>query len=200
MWKRFFLSTVLMCLVTLVIAPAASAKSFPSKSVHDAMKTWNIKFSLQVEPSTVTEANIYIMDGSKKHAASVELLRDGRTIKVTPRTSYVPGKVYRLEVSDKMRSIKGVVLSAKTTMPFEVTDPSAAIETLHYTSGKGLHHFKITVKPEVHSVKINGISLRMTGWNEFTHTITNLKAGSSVTIKAYNEKNRTIETKTYKLD
>ncbi|PIC68052.1 hypothetical protein CSV71_02670 [Sporosarcina sp. P21c] len=200
MWKRFFLSTVLMCLVTLVIVPAASAKSFPSKSVHDAMKSWSIKFSQQVEPGSVTEANIYIMDGSKKHAASVQLLSDGRTIKITPRTSYVSGKIYQLEVSDEIRSTKGETLSKKTTMPFEVTDPLAAIETIHYTSGEGLHHFKITAKPEVHAVKINGIPLRLTGWNEFTHTFNNLKAGSTVTIKAYSETNKTLETKTYKLD
>lgn len=200
MWKRFFLTTLILLLVTVAIVPVASAKSFPSKSIDDVMKSWSIKFSQQVDKSSVTEATVYIMQDSKKHAASVELLSDGVTVKITPRIPYVAEKVYQLEISDKIRSIKGDYLSSKTTKSFEVTDSSTAIQKIQYHSGAGVHEFKITTKPEVHSVKINGVALGLTGWNEFTYASNNLKAGSTVTIRAYSEANRILDTRTYKVD
>ena len=199
-WKRFFLSTVLLCLMTLAIVPTASAKSFSTKVTNDVMKPWSISFSQPVEQGSVSKSTIYINDGITTHAASVQVLADGKTVKITPNTPYVVGKVYTLEVSDQIRSKTGNSLNSKTTMPFEVTDSTATIQSIQYSSGEGLDHFKITAKSEVHSVKINGIALRLTGWNEFTHTFNNLKAGSTVTIKAYSETNKVLETKMYTID
>lgn len=198
--KRIVLTWMLAFVLAFTFIPAASAKTFSSESIENVYKPWKIHFSQEVSPSYVDKEYIYILDGNKKIDASLKLLNNGRTIEITPLSAYEQGKVYKLEVAGTIRSTKGIVLAEKASKTFEIVNKSAAIQSIKLTSNQGIYEFKVKAREDVYAVKINGLDMKLTGWNEFSQGFANLKPGTNVTIKAYNSMNRVIETKIYPLN
>lgn len=200
LFNKVALSWILVLTLVLAFVPATFAKSFPSESIENLTKSWKIKFNQPVAPSSVTANEIYILDGNKKIATSLKLIDGGKTIEVMPLVAYEPGKTYKLEVAGTIKSTTGKTLAEKVSKSFNVLDKSAAIQAIQHESGDIVHNFIIKAREDVHSVKINGVDLHLTGWNEFSYGFTNLKPGSTVTIRAYSSTNKILETKTYVVD
>ncbi|WP_228551002.1 Ig-like domain-containing protein [Sporosarcina cascadiensis] len=195
--KKIVLSVVLISALVISFSPETSAKSFPSQMVENLNKSWKIKFSQPVHSESLDASQIYILDGTRKIPTTLQRLDGGYTVEVKPLQPYQPGKTYHLEVLPTIKSESGKFLSSKTSMPFEIADPSAAIQSIKHVAGEGLYNFKIKARSDVYNVKINDVDLHLTGWNEFSHTFLNLKAGSTVSIRAYSSTNQILETKSY---
>lgn len=184
----------------LILVPATLAKTEATQSTEDLKKSWKINFSQPVDPTYATVQYVYILDGQEKIDVRHQVINGGNTIEITPVHAYESGKTYKLEVAGSVKSVAGKTLSEKTTMLFDVVDQSSAIQSIYSTSNNGLNYFRVTARPDVFTMKINGTALHMTGWNEFSYTFLNLKPGSKITIQAYNSSNRILETKTYQMD
>ncbi|WP_231860399.1 Ig-like domain-containing protein [Bacillus sp. OxB-1] len=194
--RKIVLSLVLISMLAFFIGPASLAKTFSSQSISDVKKSWTIKFSQPVDSASLNSNYVYITKGSQKISTGLKLLDGGYTVEVTPLVPYEPGQSYRLVVSESLKSVKGQALKESVSKPFDVLDPAAAIQSIQYTTGEGIHSFKVKARNDVYAVKINGVDLHLTGWNEFSHTFLNLKPGTTVTIRAYSSTNKVLETKT----
>ncbi|WP_301107716.1 Ig-like domain-containing protein [Sporosarcina sp.] len=202
--QKFALTWMLALTLLIALVPTAFAQTFPSEPIENLTKSWKVKFSQPVDPNSVTANNIYILDGSKKISTSLKLLNGGSVVEITPLTPYEPGKSYKLEVAGTMKSATGGIIHSKTTKLFDVLDNKAAIQSIWHTSetvlNQDITNFRIVTRSDVHTVKVNGVELPLTGWNEFSRGFNNVKPGASVTIKAYDSNKKTLETKMYKVE
>lgn len=180
--------------------PASFAKTFPSQSVEDLTKPWEINFSQPVDPAYATSEYVYILDGTKKHNTSVKLLNGGKTIEITPSAAYVVGKSYTLEVADTIKSITGKAITDKASKRFDVIDKASAIQSIQYTYAQKFSNFIVTTRSDVHNVKISGQDMEPIGFNEYSRAFYDLKEGSTVTIRAYSSTNKVLETKSFLID
>lgn len=194
------LSWMLALMLVFAFIPAALAKPFASETITDVNKSWKIHFSQSVNQTYLSDSYIYILDGSKKIKTSYKPLNNGRTVEVIPAAPYETGKVYKLEVADTIRSTSNKLLTEKATKTFEVINTASVFQSVDVTSSSGLHHFKIKATKDVASIRIQGLEMHLTGWNEFTFSFNNLKSGTNATIRAYDSNGKTLETKTYPVD
>ena len=68
---------------------------------------WTIKFSLDVDPSSVIANNIYILDKTGTKLDASLSMPDSKTIVLTPKTPYTSGERYNLYISKSIRSAVG---------------------------------------------------------------------------------------------
>ena len=141
--KKTVLSWMLALVFVFAFIPSALAKPFPTETITDVNKSWEVHFSQPVNPVYVSDSYIYILDGSKKIKTSYKTLNNGRTVEVIPAAAYETGKTYTLEVSNAIRSTSSKLLKEKAVKTFEVVDAASVFQAIHMTSGSGYHHFKI---------------------------------------------------------
>jgi len=73
----------------------------------------------------------------------------------------------------------------------------AAIQSVSHVSSAGFTNFKVSVRPDVHKVKVDATDLQMSGVDLYTGAFYGLKNGVTVTIRAYSETGKVLETKSY---
>jgi hypothetical protein len=105
-------------------------QTWPSQITHDASKAWTVHFNTQVNKSSVTWQNIYVLD-NKNHKIYPKLVvsDDNLSVKVLPSRSYSTGK-YQLYLTSGLRSQDGKPLVDPTIFEFTVQlDQSATNNT-----------------------------------------------------------------------
>ncbi|SOC11289.1 protease stability complex PrcB-like protein [Ureibacillus xyleni] len=93
---------------------------FESVHIH---KDWTIRFNTQINENTVTPENIYIYEKANgkeksKFPAKLSLLSDGKTVKVTPLTSYKYSNNYTIFISKEVSSTKNVKMKNDKEVSF----------------------------------------------------------------------------------
>lgn len=90
----------------------AGTRKFNKKYAKDLKKSWTIKFNQKLSVATVNSSNVKIVDDSSNVIdANVQLIGDGKIIKITPKVNYVKGVNYHIVVGT------GVTTEAGTALP-----------------------------------------------------------------------------------
>ncbi len=112
---------VSMLMVLMVAFPVgAFAKDMSAGEVVDPHKVWNINFSTEMDKDSINENTITIEDfQGNEYELNIELSEDKRTITVDSKTPYEIG-AYRLHISDKVKSERGVNLEEEVNFYFTV--------------------------------------------------------------------------------
>lgn len=95
-------------------------QTWPSLITHDASKVWTVHFNTQVNKSSVTWQNIYILDNqNRKIYPKLVVSDDNLSVKVLPSRSYSTGN-YQLYLTRGLRSQDGKPLIDPTIFEFSV--------------------------------------------------------------------------------
>ena len=82
-------------------------EEWTSPGSKPSYQPWTIKFSLDVDPSSVIDNNIYILDKNGIKLAASLSMPDNKTVSLTPKTLYTSGERYILYISKAVRSAVG---------------------------------------------------------------------------------------------
>jgi hypothetical protein len=88
-------------------------------------KVWNIQFTKEVDPKTVTEDNIYILD-SKGSKVEVELKNSGKNLTIKPVKNYNLGETYTLYISKNLSSKSGKLIKQAIKYEFTIGNTSVS--------------------------------------------------------------------------
>ncbi|KYH36009.1 putative sporulation-specific glycosylase YdhD [Clostridium tepidiprofundi DSM 19306] len=118
--KIYFLMYVFIILMIPICVQAKEMKASNRVSIN---KIWTIKFSKQIDKSTVNDKNIYVIDSNKNRVdIDLEILNDGKWITVSPKYSYKSNETYTLFVSNRIKDINGNHMKDSTAMVFTTSD------------------------------------------------------------------------------
>lgn len=92
---------------------------FANKTSNNANKSWSIKFKRAVDPSTVNDATIMIVDDDFNNV-DCDLSAKDDTIIVTPKKAYSKNKNYHIYISDLITDTNGVHLSQAIHQDFVI--------------------------------------------------------------------------------
>lgn len=192
---------ILFTAMLFLLLPMQSslAKEWTFKTTEDVNKGWKIGFNMKLDTTTVSQNNVYVTDGKTTHPTTLQVVDNGKAIEIRPTISYQPGKQYRIIVSAAIKSTEGKALKSPIEVPFEVVDPTAKIKSIYSVNNQTITSLTITTSDDVFDLKIGSESLRYIGNNTYEHILIDANPGSSVTIYAYDENNKRIETKKYTL-
>jgi outer membrane protein assembly factor BamB len=82
-------------------------------------KEWNIQFTKEVDPKTVTEDNIYVLD-SKGSKVDVELKSSVKGVTIKPVQNYKLGETYDLYVTKNIHSKSGKLIKQPIKYDFTI--------------------------------------------------------------------------------
>lgn len=196
--NKKILMIVFSALVFLLLPVQASlAKEWTLQMTEDVNKAWKVRFSVALDAKSVQKSSVYVTDGKTTHSTSLKLLENGELIEVTPSTPYKIGTEYRIMITTDVKSKNGKSLKSAVEVPFEVIDSNANIKSIKSTNDKTITTLTVVTSNDVFDLKINNESLRYTGNNTYEHMLIGQKAGTVVTIYAYDVDGKRIETKKY---
>ncbi|OBR91769.1 N-acetylmuramoyl-L-alanine amidase LytC precursor [Clostridium ragsdalei P11] len=155
-------------------------------------KSWNIKFNMKLDQSTVNDSNIVVTDNTGNAVPiSLQLEKDGMGVVVTPKSQYAYGKTYNLSVKSGVKAVSGKNLSREAKVQFGVkSNPSSnnkytvTIDAGHggtdigNVSGSGLKEKDVDLSVALKTGKIleqNGVNVVYTRkddnvtWNDSTN-------------------------------
>ena len=90
-------------------------------------KSWNIKFNMKLDQSTINDSNIVVTDSTGNAIPiSLQVEKDGMGIVVTPKSQYAYGKTYNLTVKSGVKAVSGKNLPREVKVQFGVkSNPSS---------------------------------------------------------------------------
>ncbi|MCI2253120.1 Ig-like domain-containing protein [Domibacillus sp. PGB-M46] len=100
------------------VAQEIQWQEMEGKTTKELDKTWTIKFTTNLDASSINEDNLFIVnaDGEKVETAFTV---DENLVKVSPKADYVNGQ-YTLYISPDIKSVKGKALKTPIKFPFLV--------------------------------------------------------------------------------
>ena len=155
-------------------------------------KSWNIKFNMKLDQSTINDSNIVVTDSTGNAIPiSFQVEKDGMGIVVTPKSQYAYGKTYNLTVKSGVKAVSGKNLPREVKVQFGVkSNPSSnnkytvTIDAGHggtdagNVSGSGLKEKDVTLSVALKAGKIleqSGVNVVYTRkddnvtWNDSTN-------------------------------
>jgi transglutaminase-like putative cysteine protease len=121
-FRIFKIQFIVILLLLLFNSKAAHAqesyKVFPTQQNISTDKVWNIKFSQDVDPVSINEKNIKVVDESG-NSLKTSLACSGSTVSIRPINNYDLGKTYTILV-DNIKSAKGYALKLPGKMDFTI--------------------------------------------------------------------------------
>ena len=93
------------------IAVTVTNKDVPTNNftteriITDKMKDWTIRFNVDVDPSTLTNNNIYITDGLGKRISTTLMDKQSRSVRIKPNEAYMANQTYTLHVIRNVYSV-----------------------------------------------------------------------------------------------
>lgn len=119
MFKIQFIAILLLLLFnSKAVYAEETYKVFPAQQNISADKVWNVKLSQDVDPVSVNEKNIRVVDESGS-LLKTSLSCSGSTVTIKPTNSYDPGKTYTILI-DNIKSTKGYTLKLPGKMNFTI--------------------------------------------------------------------------------
>jgi hypothetical protein len=197
------ITALLGLVITATPALAAYMSSgfniWPLKTADDVNKPWQVRFSMPVDPATVSNSTIYVTDSDNRKEDSTLTISDDKKAITVGRPSgqtYSQGNEYRLYITSGVKSVGGESsLSAQVALPFVIADANSKILAISSGSPAFLTNITVITSQDIHSVKANGEEMIYKGNSTYTMGLTGLESGDSITIKAYNENGSLKETK-----
>lgn len=118
-FKIQFIAILLLLLFnSKAVHAQESYKIFPAQQNISADKVWSIKFSQDLDPVSVNEKNIRVVDESG-NSLQTSLNCSGSTVVIKPINNYDSGKTYTILI-DNIKSSKGTALKLPGKMNFTV--------------------------------------------------------------------------------
>ncbi|WP_446898241.1 glucosaminidase domain-containing protein [Clostridium sp. LBM24168] len=118
------LISVLVFSFTLTQGNVGAAGLLDTSRVNiDSNKEWKVKFNKTLDPKTVNNSSIIVLDSDKneKIPVSVTLGQDKQTVFISPKTSgYDPGKKYTLVIDKNIKSSSQTSMADSVKMDFEI--------------------------------------------------------------------------------
>ena len=173
------------------------AKEWSLQMTEDVNKAWKVRFNMALDTKSVQKSSVYVTDGKTTHSTSLKLLENGKLIEVTPSTRIILETEYRIMITTDVKSKNGKSLKSAVEVLFEVTDANAKLKSIKSTNDKTITSLIVVTSNEVFDLKINNESLRYTGNNTYELVLFGQKAGTVLTIYAYDVDGKRIETKKY---
>jgi hypothetical protein len=98
------------------------SQNFGSNIPVEPTKTWTITFNTPVNPDSVNENTIYVLDSTNnKVNVTFEKKQGSNVVEVkAPETKYTPGATYYLHITTEVESSKGKKLKEPVVMPFTI--------------------------------------------------------------------------------
>lgn len=171
---------------------------WPMVTTDNKDKVWSVKFNMPLDPKTIDNNSIYILDENETVVSStVSATSDGTVIKITPIRSYLPGKKYQILITKLLTNPNGIKLNSEVVVPFVVIDNSIAINFIDDQWSTFVTNITVVTKAEVSIVKVNNQEMHYEGNNVYSLGILNQKPGNSITVKAYDNSNKILDTQKY---
>lgn len=144
--KFFKLTIIIFFALIFTINIKVSAqdiyKTFDAKYDILQDKIWTIRLNDNVDPSTINNKNIKVLDGTNSEASiSVSYNDAEKSITVKPNTNYVPSKTYTLYISNLM-SKAGSNLKNPVKMSFTIKKDNPPVSQFFNTVDE--HTYEIT--------------------------------------------------------
>lgn len=92
---------------------------FSNKTSNNANKSWNITFKKAIDPSTVNDSTIMIVDDDL-NPVECDLSVKDNIITVTPKQAYSKNKIYHIYISDSITDTNGVHLPRAIHQDFTI--------------------------------------------------------------------------------
>lgn len=176
------------------------AKGWNLKTSNDVNKVWEVQFNKALDKSTVTAESVYVSDGKTKHATTLKLTGNGSTLRVSPNVPYEVGKQYMLMITKDVRSSDGKILTTSVEFPFQIVNSGSHIQAVYSTSNGVFTTITVMTSSDVNNVTVGGEEMKYQGKNRHTITILDAKPGATVSIIAYDDNNKKLETKKFTLE
>ncbi|AKA68182.1 transglutaminase domain-containing protein [Clostridium scatologenes] len=138
---HLFVISLLILLSTSTVFAQSNYTIFTSKDNISTDKTWNIKFSKNIDKNTVTSENVKIVDDND-NPIKLDLNSSGNIVFLKPSTKYTPGKTYTMYISN-VKALDGTSLENPGIMKFTTKNDVQAIDSSSY-SVLDTHTYKIT--------------------------------------------------------
>lgn len=196
---KIVLAFLAMFCMILATSQVATAQEWAFQPIDDANKVWEIRFNYPLDSESVSTDSVYVLEGTKKHATTLRLAEDGKLLWVYPTEPYEKEKQYRVMITSGVKS-DGKALKTPVEVPFQLVDLNDKIQSVYSKTVNVLTTVTVTTSPDVHSVKIGTDEMKFEGNNTFTLTLVDAKIGSTLSIYGYDENNKRIETKKYKIE
>lgn len=121
--RTLIITTVFALVVFQFKVSASSSLGAPRVNI-DTNKEWTVKFSANLEPSTVNNTNIQVTDKNNAQVSvAVTLGNDPSTVMISPKISgYDPSEKYNLVIGEGLKSVSGKNLSNPLTMQFTTSN------------------------------------------------------------------------------
>ncbi|WP_374721458.1 Ig-like domain-containing protein [Peribacillus tepidiphilus] len=173
------------------------AKKWDIQTTDQVNKVWKVRFNVPLDQKSLTSDSFYVLNGTSKHSTTLRLEDSGYTVVVAPNSSYEIGKTYRIIITSLVKSKKGKAVRTPIEIPFQVVKTSSKIQSVNTFSSGAFTNITVTTSEDVYKVKIGADEMHYKGNNTFTYGLIDIKNGTTLTIYAYDENNKLIETKKY---
>ncbi|NMM63744.1 transglutaminase [Clostridium sp. P21] len=138
---HFLLISLMVLFCTSTVFAQSNYTVFTDQQNISTDKTWNVKFSKDIDKNTVTNENVKVIDDTGS-SIKLDLSSSGNIISVKPLVSYTPGKTYTIYVNN-IKALNGAALLNPATMKFTTKNGVQAIDTSSY-SLVNTHTYKVT--------------------------------------------------------
>ena len=193
-----FLAIFIILLTTS--SQSAIAKEWDLKFSDDISKVWEVRFNKPLDESTLTANNVYVLDGKQTHATTLKLMGDGSVLQVSPSVPYEVGKPYMLMITGDVKSSDKKALKTSVELPFQIVNSEGIIQAVYSTSNGIFTTITVMASSDVNRVTVGSVEMTYRGKNRHTTTLLDAKPGSTVSISAYDESNKRLETKKITLE
>lgn len=160
------LSIITTLLLILLVSSTSFAQEITTKYDTPLDKSWDIKFNMDIDDSTLNSNNVFITDSNgSKIDCKVSLADTGETdiITISPNNKYLSGNKYTLYVKD-IKSANGNSLKEKVTMDFITVKSNQEMKVYKSSNYFEKDYIEIEVIDN-EKIKIKGRSdLNKIGW------------------------------------
>lgn len=138
---QFLLISLIILIYTSTVFAQSNYTVFDSQQNISADKTWNIKFSDNIDKNSVTSENVRIIDENGT-PIKLSLSCNQNIISVKPLNNYISGKTYNIYV-DNIKGLDGSGLKNPGTMKFTIQNGVQPILNSNAYSLIDTHTYKI---------------------------------------------------------
>ena len=205
-WVAMLLATLMLLLPVSSVFAATSTTGFttwPAKTTTEVNKVWTISFNSPLLSTSVNSNTIYVKNSKQvKIATTIKLSNGGFSAVVTPARAYTAGD-YSLYITNGITSQTRGKLIEQIIVPFTVVvTPSATADYIldvQSTFNSFITSFKVKTTTDVYRVDLNKTKMQYIGKNTYNAGVYGATQGSTITLQAYDQNNKLIQTYTYQL-
>lgn len=106
---------------TSVVKRYGTKTDMPQSDLFAANKKWTVKFNTEVDPTSVNDNSIYVLDSSGNKVKDITTTTMGSKVEVhASKEGYTSGKTYTLHVTNAVKSTKNTILKKEETKTFTI--------------------------------------------------------------------------------